>query len=73
MIKLKLFVRNDLFRKIVQGGFVNLTHINAKRVQITWNPDDLFGLFLRRIRENKGFMKQVTSEKTLSNEDTIFR
>ena len=69
MIKLKLFVRNDLFRKIVQGGFVNLTHINAKRVQITWNPDDLFGLFLRRIRENKGFMKQVTSEKTLSNED----
>ncbi|MFA5111052.1 MAG: hypothetical protein WC443_06590 [Desulfobaccales bacterium] len=69
MIKLKLFVRNDLFRKIVQGGFVNLTHINAKRVQITWNPDDLFGLFLRRIRENKGFMKNVALGNTLLNEE----
>jgi len=68
MIKLKLFVRNDLFRKIVEGGFVNLTHINAKRVQITWNPDDLFGLFLKRIRENSDFMQNVAVENTLSDE-----
>jgi hypothetical protein len=26
-LRLKVFVRKDLFRKIIQGGFVNLTHI----------------------------------------------
>ena len=30
-IKLKLFVRKDLFRRIIEGGFVNLTHVNAGR------------------------------------------
>jgi len=29
-LRLKIFVRKDLFRKIIQGGFVNLTHINAR-------------------------------------------
>ena len=69
MIKLKLFTRNDLFRKIVQGGFVNLTHINAKRVQITWSPEDLFGLFLRRIRENNDFMRLLNMNSDSSNEE----
>jgi hypothetical protein len=30
--KLKLFVRRDLFSRITAGGFVNLTHINARRL-----------------------------------------
>lgn len=29
-IRLKLFVRNDLFRRITGSSFVNLTHVNAK-------------------------------------------
>ena len=28
-VRLKLFIRKDLFHKILEGGFVNLTHINA--------------------------------------------
>ena len=34
-IRLKLFVRRDLFRKVVKGGFVNLTDINVK-IEIIW-------------------------------------
>jgi hypothetical protein len=56
-IKLKLFVRNDLFRKVVRGGFVNLTHVNARRIQIKWHPDDLYALLCRRIRERPEFMQ----------------
>lgn len=56
-IKLKLFVRNDLFRKVVRGGFVNLTHVNAKRIQIKWHSDDLYALLCRRIGERPEFLE----------------
>ncbi len=68
-IRLKLFVRNDLFRKIIHGGFVNLTHINAKRVHIMWHPEDLHALLCRRIREcpefinHLGFSHETTDEE----------
>ncbi len=55
-LKLKLFVRRDLFRRIVEGGFVNLTHINARRIDIIWEDNDLWDLLYRRISENKSFL-----------------
>jgi hypothetical protein len=54
-IKLKLFVRKDLFRKVTQGGFVNLTHVNARKVEIVWDEDDLLNLLCRRVREGPDF------------------
>jgi hypothetical protein len=54
-IRLKLFVRRDLFRKVVQGGFVNLTHINARRLDIVWEEEDLLNLLCRRIRGSINF------------------
>lgn len=54
-IKLKLFVRRDLFSRITAGGFVNLTHINARKLDIIWREDDLLNLLCRRIRENPQF------------------
>jgi hypothetical protein len=54
-VKLKLFVRNDLFRKIIQGGFVNLTHVNARKIEIIWDEEDLLNLFCRRVRESSNF------------------
>jgi hypothetical protein len=54
-LKLKLFVRNDLFRKIIQGGFVNLTHVNARKMEIIWDEEDLLNLFSRRVRESSDF------------------
>lgn len=59
-IRLKLFLRNDLFRKIAEGGFVNLTHINDRKIDIKWEDDDLFVLLSRRIRENKEFVAHLS-------------
>ncbi len=68
-VRLKLFVRNDLFRKIIRGGFVNLTHINAKRVQIIWHPEDLYSLICRRIKECPEFLEYLGfSQKTSDDE-----
>jgi len=58
-IRLKLFVRNDLFRKVIQGGFVNLTHVNARKMEIIWEEEDLLNLFCRRVRESESFIKTV--------------
>lgn len=33
-LKLKLFVRRDLFRRITDAGFVNLTHVNARKIEV---------------------------------------
>jgi hypothetical protein len=58
-IRIKLFVRRDLFRKVVYGGFVNLTHVNARRFDIVWDEEDLLSLLCRRIRANKAFLEAV--------------
>ncbi|HXX71824.1 MAG TPA: hypothetical protein VEI55_05985, partial [Candidatus Acidoferrum sp.] len=69
-VRLKLFVRNDVFRKVVQGGFVNLTHINARKMVIVWEEDDLLNLFARRVRDSSEFL-QVT-ELTRKSDREIF-
>ncbi len=61
-IRIKLFVRRDLFRKIVHGGFVNLTHVNARRFDIVWDEEDLLSLLCRRVRANKKFLSEVTGQ-----------
>ena len=58
-LKLKLFLRKDLFRRITSSGFVNLTHVNARKIEIIWDEDDLLNLLVRRIRENKDFMAEL--------------
>ncbi len=68
-IRLKLFVRNDLLRKIISGGFVNLTHINAKRIQIMWHPEDLHALLCRRIRNCPDFLKYLGFSQKTSNDE----
>ncbi|KNY16826.1 hypothetical protein AKG11_10840 [Shinella sp. SUS2] len=56
-VRLKLFVRKDLFRRIIQGGFVNLTHINARRIEIVWDQDDLVNMIVRRLALNESLKK----------------
>lgn len=58
-LRLKLFVRRDLFRKVTKGGFVNLTHVNARKVEIIWDEDDLLNLLCQRFRENGDFLKMI--------------
>lgn len=61
-IQLKLFVRKDLFRKITEGGFVNLTHINARKLEIVWDEEDLKSLLGNRIRLSKDFIHATDSQ-----------
>jgi hypothetical protein len=58
-LRLKLFVRRDLFRKITKGGFVNLTHMNARKVEIVWDEEDLLNLLCRRIRERQALLDEL--------------
>jgi hypothetical protein len=63
-LKLKLFVRKDLFRKVVHGGFVNLTHVNARRLDIVWDEEDLKALLCNRIRRSKAFVEACGNPET---------
>lgn len=58
-IRLKIFVRKDLFRKIIGDGFVNLTHINARKVEIVWDDADLLNLLSRRVRDSSEFIQAM--------------
>lgn len=69
-IKLKLFVRKDLFRKVVHGGFVNLTHVNAKRLDIVWDEEDLKSLLCNRIRRDASFINSFGTQTT--SDDEVF-
>jgi len=58
-IRIKLFVRTDLFRKIIQGVFVILTHVYARKTDITWYDEDLMALLCQRIRNNHEILRAV--------------
>lgn len=71
-VRLKLFVRRDLFRKIIGGGFVNLTHINARKKEIVWSEADLQNLLARRIRDNTAFLRTIGGAGA-SDEELFYR
>lgn len=70
-ITLKLFVRKDLFRRIVGEGFVNLTHVNSRKVEIIWDEEDLLDLLCRRLRENGDFMDALGVSSDASNDEVF--
>jgi hypothetical protein len=50
-IKLKIFVRDDIWRRITQGGFREASHI-TKALHITWSPESLLNLLVLRLIKN---------------------
>lgn len=58
-VRLKLFLRKDLFRRVIAGGFVNLTHINARKVEIVWDEEDLFALLTRRLAKSQELIEKL--------------
>lgn len=58
-IRIKLFVRNDLFRKITRDGFVNLTHVHARRKEIVWNDEDLLSVITHRLKNNPEIFRTI--------------
>jgi hypothetical protein len=69
-VRLKLFVRRDLFRRIIGDGFVNLTHVNARKIEIVWDEEDLKSLLARRVRENSKFIQAMGL--TNATDDELF-
>lgn len=70
-LTLKLFVRKDLFRRIIGEGFVNLTHVNSRKVEIVWDEEDLLDLLCRRLRENGDFMDALGVSSGASNDEVF--
>lgn len=66
-MKVKLFFRQDLFRRIASGGFVNLSHLEAKSVKLSWSSEDLHALLCARIRGNEGLMRELGVDNRTSN------
>ena len=68
-VGVKLFVRNDLFRRIIAGGFVNLTHVNATRYELSWEEPDLLNLLVKRLLENNELMDVLGCDPTTVTDD----
>lgn len=71
-LRLKLFVRRDLFRRIIGDGFVNLTHLNARKKEILWDEEDLLNLLARRIRDGDDFSNHINA-KALSDGELFYK
>jgi hypothetical protein len=69
-LRVKLFVRKDVFRKVVHGGFVNLTHVNARKLEIVWDEEDLLNLLCKRIRGCQPFAEPL-GLNTKGDEETF--
>jgi hypothetical protein len=70
-LRVKLFVRNDLFNKITRPIFVNLTHVVDRSIPITWNEKDLYNLLCQRIRDNSNVLRTIGINKSTNN-DLLF-
>ena len=68
-IRFKMFLRNDLFRRISETPFVNLTHIHSAMVDISWIKDDLFALICDRLRNSQYYREHILC---LQSNDEIF-
>jgi hypothetical protein len=51
-IKLKIFLRSDIWDRIVEGGFREASHI-TRVVALEWTPKALLNLVVRRLLKNK--------------------
>lgn len=50
-ISLKIFVRDDIWRRITEGGFTEASHI-TRNLTIAWNPESLLNLAVLRLISN---------------------
>lgn len=51
-IKIKIFLRDDIWRKIIGPGFREASHI-TKTVSLAWDPHTLLNLLVKRISANQ--------------------
>ena len=51
-IRLKIFLRDDIWQRITEGGFREASHI-TKHTTISWNKETILNLIIRRVLNNE--------------------
>ena len=57
-IRLIIFLRDDIWNRIIEKGFRETSHITKKET-ITWDKNTLFTLIMIRFEQNQKFMKYL--------------
>jgi hypothetical protein len=67
-LRLKIFLRSDIWERITLSGFREGSHI-TRQATITWNPDSLLNLAIRRLLRNEAIrtLYGVDEREVLSN------
>jgi hypothetical protein len=63
-IRLKIFIRDDIMKQISSGGMREASHI-TKTTTISWNPDGLLNLIMRRFIFNDSFITYINSNRDI--------
>lgn len=69
-ISLKIFVRDDIWKRITEGGFTEASHI-TRNLTISWSPESLLNLIVLRLLSNQSVIDYcgVDAEKVRANYD----
>lgn len=69
-IRLKIFLRDDIWTRITQEGFREASHIN-RDITISWNSRNLLNLIVSRALQNPSLLERynVDSEEILADYD----
>mgnify|MGYP001202336831 CR=1 FL=1 len=67
-IGMKIFVRDDIWRRITIGGFTEASHI-TKSVHIAWNEEGLLNLVVLRLLNNPAFVEYAGVDPELVKSD----
>jgi hypothetical protein len=61
-IKLKIFLRSDIWKRITEGGFREATHI-TRFVTLEWSNASLLNLIVRRLLSNRALIAEYAVDK----------
>jgi hypothetical protein len=61
-IKLKIFLRSDIWNRIVDGGFREASHITRVAV-LEWNQSALLNLVIKRLLKNKSLVAEFQLDR----------
>lgn len=70
-LRLKIFLRTDIWRRITTSGFREASHI-TRDLTISWNEDALLNLVMRRVVQNEPILShyKTTKERVLLSVDS---
>lgn len=77
-IKLKVFLRTDIWNRITRSGFREASHI-TRHVTISWDRSSLLNLIVRRVLHNEpladhfGVLKEVVLGDSRSQEEFFYK